>query len=211
MLLFFKQFFVLGFFLLQQGQPAPAPSPLAAYSPAWNQAKYLRCNTAASASYLTESEKQVIYIINLLRTDPNLFAATVLKKYPDLTGKSGAAVSSYYRSLVDTVSNMKPQGILQPDSLCFLSARCHAISSGEAGYVGHDRQTTACKKLEYYNAECCHYGFSDPLDIVMSLLIDENVPSLGHRYAILGNYLRLGVSIQPHSTYRFNAVLDFKH
>lgn len=211
MRLSFSYLFLLPVFWLQARDAFPGPSPLAAYSPAWNEAKYLRCNTAANASYLSEDEKKVIYIINLLRANPTLFAATVLKKYPALTGFSGEAVSAYYRSLVDTVSRMKPMPILKPDSLCFASARCHAASSGKVGYVGHDRQSQECRDQEYYDGECCHYGFSDPLDIVMSLLIDENVPSLGHRYAILGNYVKLGVSIQPHTTYRFNAVLDFKY
>jgi hypothetical protein len=47
------------------------------------------------------------------------------------------------------------------------------------------------------------------LEIVLQLLIDEDVPSLGHRRILLEKYQTIGVSIQPHSHYGFNAVLDF--
>ena len=52
-------------------------SPLAAYSTDWNDIKYLACNTAATARYLTEEEKKTIYILNMARMNPVLFANTV--------------------------------------------------------------------------------------------------------------------------------------
>jgi len=46
---------------------------------------------------------------------------------------------------------------------------------------------------------------------VISLLIDENVHSLGHRKIMLSNeYTLIGVSLQPHINYGTNTVLDFK-
>jgi hypothetical protein len=101
--------------------------------------------------------------------------------------------------------------LLYPDSLCFEGARCHALSSGIKGYVGHDRLTDECKKKWYYNGECCDYGRSTALDIVMGLMIDENVPSLGHRVICLSFFNSIGVSIQPHKIYGKNAVLDFHY
>jgi uncharacterized protein YkwD len=181
---------------------AGASSPLAEYSPAWNDAKYLVCNTAAKANYMTETEKQVIYIINLARMNPSLFANTVIKKF-------NANRTSYYNSLLNTMLRLKPVNLLYPDSLCFAGAECHAISSGQRGYVGHDRSNDACKKKWYFNGECCDYGHNDPLDIIMALLIDEGVSSLGHREICLGSYKSIGVSIQLHKVYSYTAVLDF--
>ena len=60
---------------------AGAVSPLALYSNEWNDVKYSKCNTAVNAAYLSNSEKEVIYILNLIRSYPALFANTVLKKY----------------------------------------------------------------------------------------------------------------------------------
>lgn len=59
--------------------------------------------------------------------------------------------------------------------------------------------------------ECIHYGQSNALEIVTSLLIDQTVKSLGHRKICLGYFTEMGVSIQPHNGYGKNAVLDFRY
>jgi hypothetical protein len=192
---------------VHQNAPKPGPSPLASYSAEWNDAKYLKCNTAANVSYMNDEEKEVIYILNMLRTNPVLFANTVLQKYPDENHQGFLRNIQEYKSLLDTLRKTKPLALLYPDSLCFVSAQCHAISSGKTGYVGHERQTKECKDL--YFGECCQYGYKDPLPILMGLLIDQNVPSLGHRYMCIGSYGKIGVSIQPHKVYGTNTVLDF--
>lgn len=182
--------------------PTPV-SPLARYSTAWNAPKYTTANTAKNTPYLSAEEKELIYLLNLVRMAPALFAKTVLPSYA--TNQQ----STYYQSLVANLLVMKPQPLLQPDSLCWVSARCHAISSGQQGYDGHIRITKDCEQKEYYMGECCHYGSGNPLGVLISLLIDEDIPSLGHRKICLGSYEKIGVAIQPHSVYGNNAVLDF--
>jgi hypothetical protein len=179
-------------------------SPLASYSIEWNETKYLKCNTAAKANYMTTAEKEVIYILNLARMNPNLFARSVVSKYP-------VSPSYYYSSLLDTLESLKPLKLLTPDSLCYAGAYCHAFNSGAEGYVGHTRSKEECRKKWYYSGECCDYGHNKPLDIILSLLIDEDVPSLGHREILLSDYRKIAVSIQLHKLYRFNAVLDFHY
>ncbi len=187
-----------------------AVSPLAVYSTDWNDIKYSKCNTAANAAYLSKSEKDVIYILNLIRRHPALFAKTVLKKYPALSGNGYLADDTYYfKSLVDTLLTLAPKQMLYPDNDCFLSAKSHAYQSGITGYVGHERKSNESKLKKHYYGECCDYGRKDPLDIVLSLLIDEGIPSLGHRLVCLTEYTKIGVSIQPHKKYGTNAVLDF--
>jgi hypothetical protein len=178
-------------------------SPLAKFSNAWNAPKYNAANTAKNLSYLSPQEKELIYLLNLVRMDPALFAQTVLPKQPV------NEQSTYYQSLLKHLKEMKPQPLLLPDSLCWVSAKCHALSSGLEGYDGHDRITEECRKKEYFMGECCHYGSGNPLDFLVSLLIDEGIPSLGHRKICLGGYRKIGVSIQPHSVYATNVVLDF--
>jgi uncharacterized protein YkwD len=106
---------------------------------------------------------------------------------------------------------LKPVKLLYPDSLCFAGAQCHALNSGAEGYVGHTRSTEECSQKRYFSGECCDYGHNKPLDIILSLLIDEDVPSLGHREILLSDYRKMGISIQFHKLYRFNAVLDFQY
>jgi hypothetical protein len=201
--------FLVYVLFLKQNEPASTTSPLAEYSSEWNDAKYLKCNTAANSRYMSDDEKEVIYILNLLRTNPVLFANTVVQKYPDENHQGFLRNIDEYKSLLDTLRRTKPMTLLYPDSLCFVSAQCHAISSGQAGYVGHKRQTEECKSKYLFFGECCCYGYKEPLPILLLLLIDQGVPSLGHRYMCIGPYGKIGVSIQPHKGYGYNTVLDF--
>jgi hypothetical protein len=184
-------------------------SPLHDYSTEWDQPKYMKCNTAAKTNYLTTEEKNIIWILNMARMNPPLFGKTVVKQFPELGSHGWLINIDEYKSLLDTMQKIKPMGILYPDSLCWESAKCHAITAGEVGYVGHVRQSDECSKPVYYG-ECCDYGYKDAMNIVMHLLIDQGVASLGHRKLMLSSYFdSLGVSIQPHKAYGSNAVLDF--
>ena len=207
-----KHFFTAAFlfFTVSLFSQTVIVSPLASYSKIWNDKKYSICNTAADAANLSKAEKDAIYILNLVRAYPVLFTKTVLLKYPSVSGNDYLAADSFYFiSLVNSLKKMDPLDMLYPDDRCFESAKYHAIASGITGYVGHERKTKISKAKKYYYGECCDYGHSDPLDIVLSLLIDEGIPSLGHRDIFLSNYTKIGVSLQPHKKYGTNAVFDF--
>jgi len=184
-------------------------TPLSKFSKEWSHPKYVGCNTAKYSSFLTQKEKQVIFILNLARTNPLHFLNSVVKRYPEISGKPNMVNSSYYKSLLVFLQTQSQLPILQPENILFESARCHAINSGKIGYEGHDRQSENCKKVEKFLGECCFYGADDPFKIVMELMIDEDVPSLGHREIFFTPYTQIGVSIQPHVRYRWNSVLDF--
>ena len=200
--------FVLSSFSNPVNDQSPK-TPLSEYSEAWNDVKFLKCNTAAMTSYLTGEEKELIYIFNMMRMDPQLFCRTVVKLYPNKKGLIYLETLEEYKSLLEDMAEKKPLPLLYPDADLFASAKCHATTSGEKGYVGHERQSAQCRKNKKFDAECCDYGRYTALDILMGLLIDEGVPGLGHRWACLGPYNRIGVSIQPHKSYGKNAVLDF--
>lgn len=186
-----------------------AGNPLASFSPAWTNAMYAKANTGANARYLSAQEKEVLAILNMVRMNPPLFANTVLKKFPNRSFEMDIAQSAEFNSLMQALLRMKPLPLLQPDSLCWVSARCHAQSTGKAGYVGHDRISEACNQLMHYSGESCHYGYTEPVDMITSLLIDKGVPSLGHRNMLLGSYSKLGPAIAPHATYNTTLVLNF--
>jgi hypothetical protein len=186
-----------------------AQSPLAAYHNKWNDAKYTAANTAQLAHYLTPQEKELIHLINLVRMHPQWFETTVLRYYPSKTDQAYLKTNSYFKSLQRELQTLKPLPALLPDSLAWVSAHCHAVSSGKKSHVGHDRITETCKKKEHFHGECCHYGHTEPLHILLSLLIDENVEDLGHRRILLGNFSRVAPAIQPHVEYGSNTVIDF--
>ena len=108
--------------------------------------------------------------------------------------------------------------MLLPDEGLYKASKYHAKDSGKKGIVGHTSSdgTSFSDRLPKYVkgwnriAENCSYGYNSAVDIVSQLLLDENVPSLGHRKSILNVELQyIGVSIQPHKKYRFNCVMDF--
>ena len=138
------------------------------------------------------------YSLNLVRLNPKLFADTYLDYLKNST-------DYYESSLYKELKRIEPRPILKPNRKLFESAQCHAIESGERGFVGHER----FKCEEHFMGECIHYGQSDALEIVTSLLIDQEVKSLGHRKVCLGYFTEMGVSIKPHKGYGKNAVLDF--
>ena len=201
-------FMFLGHHLFMNGQPLNI-SPLSSYSHEWNKKEYSRCNTAGNINYLSAKEKEIIYILNLVRVYPSLFLNTVLAKYPSVNDKEYLLSDKhYYGSLKKALGDMPPQTLLEFDKLCYGSAFCHAAESGKSGYTGHGRPNKTCEDNRHYMGECCDYGNSDPLEIVLSLLIDEGVPSLGHRKILLGNYTKIGLSIKPHKKYETCTVID---
>ena len=181
-----------------ESQEYASLSPQVDYSE-WHDSEYRIANSAKDESYLTDEEIMVYYYLNLVRMNPKLFADTYLDYLKNST-------DYYESSLYKELQHIKPRPILKPNRKLFESAQCHAIESGERGFVGHER----FKCEEYFMGECIHYGQSDALEIIISLLIDQSVTSLGHRKICLGYFTEMGVSIQPHKTYGKNSVLDFR-
>jgi hypothetical protein len=197
------------------GSPTSIPknteiNPLISYSQKWGDAKYSNCNTAIEITYLTKDEKEIIWILNLIRSNPKLAAESILMNRSSAFFVQPSKRNHYFKSLLSTLNSMTPNtNPLFADSSAYVSALCHALTSGKTGYVGHERKRNDCEK-DFYG-ECCDYGNDDPMEIVMSLLLDYDVPSLGHRKICLSSgYTHIGVSIQPHKNYSYNSVLDFK-
>jgi hypothetical protein len=183
----------------------------ARYASLWDAAKCYVAKTAANESYLTQEEKEVFYYLNLVRMNPSLFAATYADGYDgDARVTKGYAWEERKSSLIVELLEMDPLSLIHPDAGLYETARCFAYEGGLLGIMGHDREQTGCSND--YDAECCNYGGAgNGLSIIMAFLIDagENNAALGHRRICLGNFAKMGVSIQPHTTYQITAVLDF--
>lgn len=184
------------------------------YLSSWDKPEYRIANTASGETYLSPEEKEVFYYLNLARIDPPLFAQTYASGYNGDPGwVNGYAFEQRKRSLINTLNKMEPLKPLHPDELLYQEAYCFASKGGKLGLQGHNRKKTGCS--QNYNAECCQYGGArNGLSIVMALLIDagENNGGLEHRKICLSpEYTKMGVSIEPHKTMKFNAILDFGH
>jgi hypothetical protein len=184
-------------------------NPLAKYSQSWNDTKYKICNTATESNFLSEDEKNVIWVLNMVRMSPQLYLKTVLLNPKCELYIAPEKRDYYFKSLITSLQQLAPKPqVLMPDREAYNSAFCHAKTAGEDGYVGHERRKNCVS--DFYG-ECCDYGYNDPALIILHLLIDKDVPSLGHRNICLSSsYDKIGVSIQPHTKYRVNTVMDFK-
>lgn len=157
-------------------------------------------------TFATHEEKNAYYYLNYARTKPREFCERFVVPQWDKS-------NSYENSLVQTMRTMAPVPPVFPDKDLYESALCHAKTLGKTGYTGHDRQTDPktgkkCKSL--FMGECCSYGRSSGLGVILQLLIDNGVPSLGHRKICLSEgYSTVGISIQSHKSYGFITVLDF--
>ena len=161
--------------------------------------------------FMSQDEKDVIFICNLARVNGPLFISTILEPY---MGAKNIKSDRYVRSLIKTLEQQKSYPALVTDNLLYQLAYSHAISSGQSGTVGHDGfEKRFDKAKDYYwtFAENCYYGRDIPIEIAMGLLIDKGEADLGHRKNILDQKLGyVGVSIQPHrSVYEYNCVMEF--
>ena len=172
----------------------------------WTSNQIEKANTAKDVAYLTTIEKECVLYINLCRLYPKDFLKNEVLNYYG-TAKYGDYVknSSYRQSLINLLNSMQPVDALYFDSEAYNIAKCFAIEQGKAGTTGHTRIN--CKDGNY--AECCSYGMETGKDIVLQLLIDHNVPSLGHRINCLNKtYTKIGVSVQIHVKWDTCAVID---
>lgn len=176
----------------------------------WTKEIQEEANTAKNAVYMSEEERNVIFLCNLARLDGKLFAETYVAKYYD---DKEVVKNSYATTLVSDLKRSKKMSVLYPNENLFRCAKDHAISNGNKGLVGHQNYSKRFKQHapeQGFTGENCDYGFNNALDIVMRLLIDQDVPDKGHRKNILEKgYLVVGVSIQPHKKWDYNAVMCF--
>ena len=186
-------------------------------------------DTTAGADYLGETEKELVLEINRLRTDPAAYAASYLEplrryyrgnllQYPGeiaiQTTEGARALDECIRVLKATpgVSTLAPR-----KGLC-LAARDQArdqARSGRTGHTGGDGSTVPDRLNRYGKwslaaGENIDYGNAAARRIVISFLVDDGVPSRGHRGNLLDPSFHLvGVAVGPHPTYGSMCVLDF--
>ncbi len=177
----------------------------------WDKEVIDRANTAKDFDMYTDEEKKVIFFMNLARIDGPLFSETILDTYVD---ENFIENNSYLRSLHRDLKNTKDLDPFYPEKDLSVIAQGHAEESGRTGHTGHkgfDKRFEPVLGNPYRGVgENCSYGYADAVGIVIQLLVDDGVQSLGHRKNILNKeYNSVGVAIRDHKTYTYNCVIDF--
>ena len=186
-------------------------------------------DTTTGEDYLTEKERDVIIEINMMRTDPAMYARQYLiplrayyqgnlLKYP---GAIAIATNEGVPALDECILELessKPQLPLSPRKGLVLAARDHTADQGRTGETGHTGSdgSSLVTRLNRYGTwdisagENISYGDDEARKIVTSLLIDDGVPSRGHRKNLLNNRFNVvGLTVGSHRVYRNMCVIDF--
>lgn len=183
-------------------------------------------STFVSMSYLSDLEKEVVRELNRVRSDPQGYAKYVkdmlkyfrgnLLEYPGeiaiRTNEGREAVQECYDFLISA----SPIDTLRPSRGMSLAAKDHVEDQGETSATGHTGSdgSSPFDRIERYGqwqttaGENIDYGNNIARRIVLSLLIDDGVPSRGHRKNIFNPAFKVvGVACGPHQTYRYMCVM----
>ncbi len=186
-------------------------------------------HTAKNAKYLLPIEKEIVYEINLFRSNPAKYAndyIAPLEKYYEKkilhypNDKSILTVEGVkaLRECVSALQKASPKSILHPSKALSKAASDHAKDQSKTGKTGHsggDRSDFK-QRIERYGvwqkqiAENIAYGNSSARQIVIFLLIDDDVQNRGHRKNLLHpEFEMVGVAFGSHPVYETMCVTDF--
>jgi uncharacterized protein YkwD len=183
---------------------------------------------AEQLDYLSPLEKAIVHEINAARTDPKGYASFLeqWKRYYDgkllkipgegiiMTEEGTTAVNEAIKS----IRSMNPAPRLIASKGMSLGAKDHVKDQGSSGSVGHkgsDGSQPWDRVNRYGTWERCigeniAYGSDKARNIVMCLIIDDGVPSRGHRKNIFNPDFRvIGVACGQYGTYRTVCVITF--
>jgi uncharacterized protein YkwD len=176
--------------------------------------------TPAAPPLAGTPEQAVLQEINLARTHPRAYANILARWIPDYSGKiltlsgnrrfitiEGASAA---REAVRFLRRQRPLSLLRMSPGMSRAARDHVLDQEQTGAIGHggSRGDQVWDRVDRYGTwggavgEDIAYGFSDPREIVISLIIDDGVPGRGHRKNIFDPGFHVaGVAIGPHPRY----------
>jgi len=188
-------------------------------------------DTAANADYLTGIEKDVILEMNMVRTNPKKYAELYIQpmlryfngnnysvpgQITIVTNEGASAVNG----CITALNRANAVGVLTPELGLSLAAKDHVLDQSKTGQTGHngsDKSTpeTRMKRYGVFGrsftlGENIAYGDTTGRDIVCSLLIDDGVPSRGHRINIMKReFTQTGVSFGTHTQYRTSSTITY--
>jgi uncharacterized protein YkwD len=186
-------------------------------------------DTAKDADYLTGLEKDVVLEMNMARSNPKKYAELYIQ--PRLRYYSGnnysvpgqiTIVTQEGKKAVDNcisaMSRMQTAPLLTPELGLSLGAKDHSVDQGKTGQTGHDGSDRSDPfiRINRYGGgftsagENLAYGSTTGRDIIVDLLIDDGVPSRGHRKNIMNTGVtQSGVSFGAHPQYRTMCTITY--
>ena len=179
-------------------------------APSFTDEEIDKANTAANIKSLSQMDKDIIFYCNLARLDGERFWA-------DFGKRNATGSATYVSSLETDLYSVKNLAMLVPEKSLMDAATYHANDMSQNDFFEHtssDGTSFAARVRSYYGgnaiAENISAGMGTALGVVMQLLVDDGLSSLGHRKNILGaKYVAIGVKTATHNTWRTVTVQDF--
>ncbi|MEG4508291.1 CAP domain-containing protein [Microcoleus sp. F6_B4] len=181
-----------------------------------------------AVDYLSSVEQSVLDEINLARTNPSGYADILAQRRPyyqgnlvNIPGQVSRLTNEGVAALDEAIGVLRstsPLPALSPSRGMSLAAKDHVNDIGPKGLVEHrgtDGSDTP-QRIDRYGdpqgrvGETIDFGANTGRQIVIDFLVDDGVPSRGHRDNILGSSFRFaGISVGSHAQYGTMAVIDF--
>ena len=174
---------------------------------------------------LSEAERDLLTEINLVRANPQAYAAYLEKMKPLFQGKQYTAVGrpplmteegwTAVEEAIRFLRAAKPSGPLNPSRGLSLAALAHVKDQSGSGGTGH-RGTNGMiedRVKPFGNwqggiGENITYGNDSARERLLTWLIDDGFPSRGHRMRLMsGDYKVAGVSCGSHPQFSAMCVL----
>ncbi|PKL08267.1 MAG: CAP domain-containing protein [Spirochaetae bacterium HGW-Spirochaetae-7] len=208
----------------------PVPSALAAVP---SSGTATRPTVALNAGVTDSSFAQAIEIetvaeLNMARTQPGTYAGllreyrkSIRGMYFERPGEVTVVLNEGAKAVDEAIAfleRQKPVSALSLSRGLSLAAMDHAKDRGRTGQTGHggsDRSTMDTRIKRYGTwkktaGENIAYGAVTARDIVIQLIVDDGVPSRGHRNNIFNpEFLVVGIAFGSHPGYRTVCVQDF--
>lgn len=174
-------------------------------------------------------ETEIYEELNLLRRDPKTYAALIEQRLKYFRGKLYQEPGMPYQirtnegrsAVVEAAKALYRTGTLgrfEHSAGMSRAALDHAMDNGrhnKTGHAGTDGSTMSMRLRRYGTwsggaGETIAYGSMGGREVVIDLIIDDGVPSRGHREIILTpGFQVVGVGCAPHKRYRVVCVIDF--